>query len=91
MDERQASRTAIATAYFRAHHYAHANPRIFEDPLAGALLRAEDVARLERFLLAGVAKHNPEPAASGAARETLIGVALRGLAVVLAVILCHIV
>ncbi|HNS54771.1 MAG TPA: SAM-dependent methyltransferase [Syntrophales bacterium] len=84
MDERQASRTAIATAYFRAHHYAHANPRIFEDPLAGALLRAEDVARLERFLLAGVAKHNPEPAASGAARETLIGVALRGLAVVLA-------
>ena len=84
MDEGRASRTAIATAYFRAHHCRHADPKIFEDPLAGALLRADDVAPLERFLLAGVAKHNPELAASGADRATLIGLALRGLAVVLA-------
>ena len=84
MEEGRASRTAIATAYFRAHHDRHADPKIFEDPLAGALLRAEDVAPLERFLLAGVAKHNPELAASGADRATLIGLALRGLAVVLA-------
>lgn len=84
MDAERASRTAIATAYFRAHHYAHANPKIFEDPLAGPLLHADDVAPLERFLLAGVAKHNPELAASGTDRETLIGLALRGLAVVLA-------
>ncbi len=41
-------------------------------------------APLERFLLAGVAKHNPELAASGADRETRIGLALRGLVVVLA-------
>lgn len=84
MDEGRASRTAIATAYFRAHHYEHANPRIFEDPLAGALLNAEDVAPLERFLLAGIEKSNPELARSGADRETLIGLALRGLVVVLA-------
>lgn len=84
MDEGRASRTAIATAYFRAHHDRHANPKIFEDPLATSLLRAEDVAPLERFLLAGIAKHNPELAASGADRETLIGLALRGLAIVLA-------
>ncbi len=83
MDEGQASRTAIATAYFRAHHYKHANPKIFEDPLAGALLHADDVAPLERFLLAGVAKHNPEAAGSGAGRETRIGLALRGLVIVL--------
>jgi len=84
MDAERASRTAIATAYFRAHHYVHANPKIFEDPLAGSLLHADDVAPLERFLLAGVAKHNPELAASGTDRDTLIGLALRGLAVVLA-------
>ena len=42
MDEGRASRTAIATAYFRAHHYEHANPKIFEDSLAGALLRAKE-------------------------------------------------
>jgi methyltransferase (TIGR00027 family) len=84
MDEGRASRTAIATAYFRAHHCKHANPKIFEDSLAGALLRADDVASLERFLLAGVAKHNPELAASGADREPRIGLALRGLVVVLA-------
>ncbi len=83
MDEGRASRTAIATAYFRAHHYRHANPKIFEDSLAGALLHAEDVAPLERFLLAGIEKHNPELARSGASRETLIGRALGGLAVVL--------
>ncbi len=43
----------------------HANPKIFEDSLAGALLRADDVASLVRFLIAGVAKHNPELGASG--------------------------
>src|SRR5512137_1178277 len=53
MDEGRASRTAIATAYFRAHHYEHANPKIFEDSLAGALLHAEDREPLERFLIAG--------------------------------------
>jgi len=83
MDEGRASRTAIATAYFRAHHDRYANPKIFEDSLAGALLHADDVAPLERFLLAGVAKQNPELVASGADRETLIGLALRGLVVVL--------
>lgn len=84
MDEGRASRTAIATAYFRAHHDRHANPKIFEDFLAGDLLHADDVAPLERFLLAGVAKHNPELAASGVGREILIGRALGGLSIVLA-------
>ena len=84
MDGGRASRTAIATAYFRAHHSRHANPKIFDDPLAGALLHPDDVASLERFLLAGVAKHNPEGAASGADRAARIGLALRGLVVVLA-------
>jgi methyltransferase (TIGR00027 family) len=84
MDEGRASRTAIATAYFRAYHYEHANPKIFEDSLAGALLHAEDREPLERFLLAGLTKHNPELARSGADRATLVGHALRGLVVVLA-------
>ncbi len=83
MDEGRASRTAIATAYFRAHHNRYASPKIFEDSLAGSLLHAEDVAPLEGFLLAGLAKHNPELAGSGAGRETLIGLALRGLVIVL--------
>jgi methyltransferase (TIGR00027 family) len=84
MDEGRASRTAIATAYFRAHHCAHASPKIFEDSLAGALLSAKEREAMERFLLEGLVKHNPELARSGADRATLVGYALRGLVVVLA-------
>jgi len=84
MDEGRASRTAIATAYFRAHHCAHASPKIFEDSLAGALLSAKEREAMERFLLDGLVKHNPELARSGADRATLVGYALRGLVVVLA-------
>jgi len=84
MDEGRASRTAIAIAYFRAHHYAHATTKIFEDSLAGALLNAREREAVEKFLLEGLAKHNPELARSGADRTTLIGYALAGLVVVLA-------
>jgi len=84
MDEGRASRTAIATAYFRAHHYAHASPKVIEDSLAGALLTAKEREAMERFLLEGLVKHNPELARSGADRATLVGYALRGLVVVLA-------
>jgi methyltransferase (TIGR00027 family) len=84
MDEGRASRTAIATAYFRAHHCAHATPKIFEDTLAGALLHAKEREALEKFLLEGLARHNPELARPGADRATLVGYALRGLVVVLA-------
>ena len=84
MDEGRASRTAIATAYFRAHHCAHASPKIFEDSLAGALLSAKEREAMERFLLEGLVKYNPELARSGADRATLVGYALRGLVVVLA-------
>jgi len=83
MDEGRASRTAIATAYFRAHHCAHASPKIFEDSLAGALLSAKEREAVERFLLEGLEKHNPELAQSGADRATRLGYALRGLVVVL--------
>ncbi|HSD94757.1 MAG TPA: SAM-dependent methyltransferase [Syntrophales bacterium] len=84
MDEGRASRTAIATAYFRAHHYAHASPKIFEDSLAGALLSAREREAVEKFLLEGLAKYNPGMARSGADRTALVGYALRGLVVVLA-------
>ncbi|MGE5800372.1 MAG: class I SAM-dependent methyltransferase, partial [Syntrophaceae bacterium] len=84
MDEGRASRTAIATAYFRAHHYAHASPKIFEDSLAGALLSAREREAVEKFLLEGLAKFNPGLARSGADRTTLLGHALAGLVVVLA-------
>jgi len=84
MDEGRASRTAIATAYFRAHHYAHASPKIFEDSLAGALLNAREREAVEKFLLEGLAKYNPALARSRADRTTLVGYALRGLVVVLA-------
>jgi len=84
MDEGRASRTAIATAYFRAHHYAHASPKIFEDSLAGALLNVREREAVEKFLLGGLAKYNPELVRSGADRTELVGHALRGLVVVLA-------
>ena len=59
MDEGRASRTAIATAYFRAHHYEHANPKIFEDSLAGALLRVQEREGLEKFFLERLANAQP--------------------------------
>jgi methyltransferase (TIGR00027 family) len=84
MDEGRASRTAIATAYFRAHHYEHANPKIFEDSLAGVLLRVQEREGLEKFFLERLATLNPGLAGSCADRATLVGHALRGLVVVLA-------
>ncbi|MCE5265119.1 MAG: hypothetical protein LLG97_16505, partial [Deltaproteobacteria bacterium] len=79
MDEGRASRTAIATAYFRAHHYAHASPKIFEDSLAGALLNAREREAVEKHLLERLAEHNPALARSGADRAALVGHALAGL------------
>jgi methyltransferase (TIGR00027 family) len=84
MDEGRASRTAIATAYFRAHHHAHASPKIFEDSLAGSLLSAREREAMEKFLLEGLEKYNPKLARSGIDRTALVGYALSGLVVVLA-------
>lgn len=83
MDKGQVSRTAIATAFVRAHHHAHARPRIFEDALAGVLLSREEKLALEGFLLRGIAQYDPELARSGADRVTLVDCALRGLVMVL--------
>jgi methyltransferase (TIGR00027 family) len=46
MEQNSPSLTALAAAFFRAHHYAYDAPWIFEDPYAQQLLTASDTERL---------------------------------------------
>src|SRR5262245_12879154 len=46
MEQHSPSLTALAAAFFRAYHYAHDAPWIFEDPYAQQLLTASDTERL---------------------------------------------
>jgi hypothetical protein len=72
MDEGKVSRTALMTTFFRAHHYAHASPRIVADSLAGALLTAKERETIEGALLKGIAQRHPERVQPGADRAALI-------------------
>jgi len=42
MEEKQVSRTALLSAYFRGYHAEHVNPKIFNDFLAKKLLKVEE-------------------------------------------------
>ena len=64
MDSGRPSITALVTAFCRAYHYAHDNPKIFEDYLAGQLFTEEEY-RFFNQNLAGLLKIvNPNMAAT---------------------------
>jgi methyltransferase (TIGR00027 family) len=64
MDANQVSKTAMGTAFMRAYHAAHDNPRIFDDFLARQLITAEELLIIEERHLAAFLRFDPAGAAS---------------------------
>ncbi len=72
MDSGRPSITALVTAFCRAYHYAHDNPKIFEDYLAGQLFTEEEY-RFFNQNLAGLLKIvNPNMAATNPSQENAL-------------------
>lgn len=64
MENNQASRTALFSAYLRGFHSEHVNPKIFDDFLANKLLTSEDCKAFDKFVLSGLIAYDPKLAAS---------------------------
>lgn len=63
MDNSSIKRTALMSAYLRAHHAIHAEPKIFDDFMAPRLLTEEDLAAFDHGMVAGLSKIDPRRAA----------------------------
>ena len=64
MDPNQVSKTAMGTAFMRAYHAAHDQPRIFDDFLAQHLITGEELRIIEARHLAAFQRFFPAEAAS---------------------------
>ncbi len=64
MDANQVSKTAMGTAFMRAYHAAHDQPRIFDDFLAQHLITADELQIIEARHLAAFQRFFPAGAAS---------------------------
>ena len=64
MDPNQVSITAMGTAFMRAYHAAHDQPRIFDDFLAQHLFTPEEVQIIEERHLAAFQRFDPAGAAA---------------------------
>jgi methyltransferase (TIGR00027 family) len=64
MDANQVSKTAMGTAFMRAYHTAHDQPRIFDDFLAQHLITGEELRIIEDRHLAAFQHFDPAGAAS---------------------------
>lgn len=71
------SRTALGTAFMRAHHYAHDQPKLFADPYAHLMLSASDRESVELRFLEGLQRLDPARAASCPDRQTALALAMR--------------
>lgn len=63
MQEKRASMTAVLTAFARAYHATHDNPKIFDDSLAWSLFTEEERAFFGRSLAQTLAFFDPDLAA----------------------------
>jgi methyltransferase (TIGR00027 family) len=72
VDNDQASKTALMTAYCRWHHARHDDPLIFEDRLAGQILGDEGEDTIESMLLGSLERNNPVGAAAFSDRRSAI-------------------
>jgi methyltransferase (TIGR00027 family) len=72
MEPGQVSATALITAYARAYHAAHHNPKIFDDYLAGQILTEEEQALFGQNLAAALQFFNPEMAATDPDQATAL-------------------
>lgn len=64
MEENQASRTALFSAYLRGYHSEYVNPKIFDDFLAYKLITSEERKAFDKFVLSGLVAYGPKLAAS---------------------------
>jgi methyltransferase (TIGR00027 family) len=81
MEEHQPSRTAMAAAFYRAHHAAHDSsddsPLIFNDTLAGLLLPKAARAALEQSVVRLYRELDPAGAAAHPDQAALVAAGLR--------------
>lgn len=64
MAQKEVSRTALYSAYFRGYHSAHDNPKIFNDYLANDLLTNEERNLFNKLGLSGLTAYDPKLATS---------------------------
>jgi methyltransferase (TIGR00027 family) len=72
MDANEVSKTAMGTAFMRAYHAAHDQPRIFDDFLAQHLITADELQIIEVRHLAAFQRFFPAGAASCPDRATAL-------------------
>ncbi|MFC7442211.1 class I SAM-dependent methyltransferase [Laceyella putida] len=63
MDETKIKRTALMSAYLRAHHAVYAMPKIFDDFMAPRLLTEEDLVAFDNAMATALPIIDPERAA----------------------------
>ncbi len=80
MEENKTSRTAISTAFYRAYHALHDDPKIFDDFLAAAFLTETEKTSLEREMVAGFRAAAPELAASFADEAAILAFMMQNMA-----------
>ncbi len=56
--------TALIACYYRAHHYAHDTPRIFDDPIAQFLITSAEKEYIADFMIERLNTLDPGLAAS---------------------------
>ncbi len=80
MEETQVSRTALMTAYLRAYHAMHDDPKIFDDSLAYHLFTEKERAILEQHVARFLQLYDPARAASCPDQATALALSMRVMA-----------
>jgi methyltransferase (TIGR00027 family) len=72
MDETKIKRTALMSAYLRAHHAVYATPKIFDDFIAPRLLTEEDLVAFDNVMATALPMVDPKRAAQSPDRVDAI-------------------
>jgi methyltransferase (TIGR00027 family) len=72
MDDTKIKRTALMSAYLRAHHAVYATPKIFDDFMAPRLLTEEDLIAFDNLMATVLPMVDPKRAAQSPDREDAI-------------------
>lgn len=80
MEPRQKSMTALSSAYVRALHHAHDDPKIFDDPIAPRLLTASERESFDTLMSDGLERFDSALAASCPDRHAQARCYLRAVA-----------
>lgn len=79
MKDNQVSVTALISAYIRAYHSMHDNPKIFDDSLAYDLLTEEERTNIGRNLALGIHFFDPDRAAYCADQASALAAVMRAI------------